>query len=121
MARCEEGYLCDVCGGEVEELVDSDLYLRYVIGMVDPETLHTARERHIRCNPPLAQFIVHADFPAVTVEGPFHKSNLDPDYVRQRDELVTRGWIRLREVTRLGLAIVEYPLPEIRERLRSTS
>ncbi len=41
MAKCEEGYLCDVCGEDVAELADSDLYLRYVIGMVDPETLHT--------------------------------------------------------------------------------
>src|SRR3569833_2928011 len=53
--RCEEGYLCDVCGGDVEEITDSDLYLRYVIGMVDPETLHTTRERHVRCNPALTQ------------------------------------------------------------------
>ena len=53
MAKCEEGYLCDVCGGDVEEIVDSDLYLRYVIGVVDAETLHTTRERHIRCNPTL--------------------------------------------------------------------
>ena len=43
MAKCEEGYLCDVCGGDVEEIVESDLYLRYVIGLVDPETLHTTR------------------------------------------------------------------------------
>ena len=121
MARCEEGYLCDVCGDDVEELADSDLYLRYVIGMVDPETLHTTRERHLRCNPALAQFIVDADFPTVTIEGPFHKSNLDPDYVREREELVTRGWNRLRELTRLGLPIIEYPLPEVRDRLRAPS
>ncbi len=41
MAKCEEGYLCDVCGGDVEEITDSDLYLRFVIGLLDPETLHT--------------------------------------------------------------------------------
>jgi hypothetical protein len=58
MAKCEEGYLCSVCGGDVEEITDSDLYLRFVIGLLDPETLHTTRERHIRCNPVLAQFIV---------------------------------------------------------------
>ena len=47
MAKCEEGYLCDVCGGDVAEITDSDLYLRYVIGEVDPETLHTtARAAH---------------------------------------------------------------------------
>ena len=56
MAKCEEGYLCDVCGADVAELYDSDLYLRYVTGLVDPEVLHTSKERHIRCNPALAQF-----------------------------------------------------------------
>ena len=65
MVRCEEGYLCDVCGQDVEEITDSDLYLRYVIGMVDPESLHTTPERHIGCNPALAQFIVDKRFPPV--------------------------------------------------------
>ncbi len=41
MARCDQGYLCRVCGEEVEDLIDSDLYLRYIMGWVDPETLHT--------------------------------------------------------------------------------
>ena len=27
MAKCEEGYLCDVCGGDVEAITESDLYL----------------------------------------------------------------------------------------------
>ena len=114
MAKCEEGYLCDVCGGDVEEITDSDLYLRYVIGMVDPETLHTTRERHIRCNPALAQFIVDDDFAPVVVEGPFDKRQLDPAHVRQREILVTRGWRRLREVQGQELTILEYPLPEVR-------
>jgi hypothetical protein len=114
MAKCEQGYLCDVCGGDVEELTDSDLYLRFVIGMVDPETLHTTRERHIRCNPALAQFIVDEEFPSVVVEGPLDKRQLDAAYVRQRESLVTRGWRRLREVQGRELTILEYPLPEVR-------
>lgn len=113
MAKCEEGYLCDVCGGDVEEITDSDLYLRYVIGQVDPETLHTLRERHIRCNPVLAQFIVDDDFEALTVDGPFDKRQLDPAYVRQQENLVTRGWRRLREVSGQELSLLEYPLPEV--------
>ena len=104
MAKCEEGYLCDVCGGDVEEITDSDLYLRYVIGMLDPETLHTTRERHIRCNPVLAQFIVDDDFAPVVVEGDFDKRRLDPAYVHQRETLVTRGWRRLRELAGSGAA-----------------
>lgn len=116
MAKCEEGYLCDVCGGDVEELTDSDLYLRFVIGMVDPETLHTTHERHIRCNPTLAQFIVDAAFEPVQVEGPFDKRVLDPAAMRQRELLVTRGYRRLREVAGLGIPIIDYPLPEVRAR-----
>ena len=62
MAKCDEGYLCDVCGQDVADLVDSDLYLRYVIGLLDPEVLHTTAERHIRCNPTLAQYVVADGF-----------------------------------------------------------
>ena len=43
MAKCEEGYLCDVCGGDVEEITDSDLYLRYVIGQLEPSVAGKAR------------------------------------------------------------------------------
>ena len=121
MAKCEEGYLCDVCRGDVEEITDSDLYLRFVIGLLDPETLHTTRERHLRCNPVLAQFIVDADFPPMTVEGDFDKRRLDPAYVRERETLVTRGYRRLREVAHLELPIIDYPLPEVRARLEAES
>ncbi len=114
MAKCDEGYLCDVCGEDVGELVESDMYLRYVIGLLDPETLHTASERHIRCNPTLAQFIVDADFEPVVVEGDFDKRLLDPRYVRERETLITRGWRQLKELAHLNLPIIEYPLPEVR-------
>jgi hypothetical protein len=118
MAKCEQGYLCEVCGQDVADLTDSDLYLRYVIGLVDPDVLHTAKERHIRCNPTLAQFIVDDDFPPVFVEGPFDKRLLDPACVREREILVTRGWRRLREIQGRELKIIEYPLPEVRARLQ---
>lgn len=118
MAKCEEGYLCEVCGGDVEEITESDLYLRYVIGELDPEVLHTSRERHIRCNPTLAQFIVDVAFqPPVAVEGAFDKRLLDEAYVRERETLVTRGWRRLREVLNTEAAIISYPLPEIRAKI----
>jgi hypothetical protein len=118
MAKCEEGYLCDVCGGDVESIADSELYLRYVIGSIDPETLHTTRERHVRCNPTLAQFVVDEEFEPVVIEGPFDKRQLDPDYVAERESLVTRGWRRLRELDRNPEpTILEYPLPEVRARM----
>lgn len=119
MAKCEEGYLCEICGGDVAELWESDLYLRYVIGMLDPETLHTTAERHIRCNPVLAQFIVHPDFPPVDAEGDFDKRKLDPAFVQERETLVTRGFERLRELATLReVSLLDYPLPEVRERMR---
>src|ERR1051326_1655043 len=108
MAKCEEGYLCEVCGGDVAEITDSELYLRYVIGEVDPETLHTFKERHIRCNPVLTQFVVDADFEAVVLEGEFDKRRLDPRYVHERESLVPRGWRRLREIAGLDLPIIDY-------------
>ncbi|HEV3339106.1 MAG TPA: hypothetical protein VG125_02080 [Pirellulales bacterium] len=118
MAKCEEGYLCDVCGGDVESIADSELYLRYVIGLIDPETLHTTRERHIRCNPTLAQFIVDDEFEPAVTEGPFDKRQLDAAYVAEQESLVTRGWRRLRELERRPEpTILEYPLPEVRARM----
>jgi len=122
MAKCDEGYLCDVCGQDVAELTESDLYLRYVIGLLDPEVLHTTKERHIRCNPTLAQYIVDDDFqPPVAVEGAFDKRTLDPTFVRDQETLVTRGWRRLQEVATLGIPIIEYPLPEVLAKIKSRS
>jgi len=90
MAKCDEGYLCCVCGDDVEKITDSDLYLRFVIGLLDPELLHD-----------------------------FSKENLDPEYVAQREALVTRGWHRLKELKALGeVSILEFPLPEVIETLQ---
>lgn len=116
MARCDQGYLCEVCGEEVEDLTGSDLYLRYVLGEVDPETLHVQPERHLACNPTLAQFIVAEGFPAVEAAGAFAKSQLDPEFVADEEARVTRGYLRLLELPGLGLPITEYPLPEARAR-----
>jgi hypothetical protein len=114
MARCDQGYLCAACGEDVEAVADSDLYLRFVIGEVPLDQLHTLPERHIRCNPALAQFIVDDAFAPVVCDGPFAKANLDASYVAEQERLVTRGWRRLQEVPSLGLPITEYPLPEFR-------
>ena len=110
MARCDEGYLCEVCGAAVNEIVDSDLYLSFVMGLIREEELTQAPERHIRCNPVQAQFIRHPDFEAVVVDGPFGRAELDADYVGSQDDLVTRAWLRLREVVGLGIPVNEYPL-----------
>jgi hypothetical protein len=116
MARCDQGYHCDVCGRDVPDITDSDLYLRYVIGEIDGRALLSSPERHLRCNPTLSQFIVDPGFTPVVVEGPFAKSQLAEADVRRREQLVTRGWRRLSEVRQLGLAISDYPLPEVRRK-----
>lgn len=121
MAKCDEGYLCDVCGQDVAELTDSDLYLRYVIGQLDPEVLHTTKERHIRCNPTLAQYIVADEFDPVVVDGPFDKRQLDQAFVLDQETLVTRGYRRLQQLTGGEVPIIEYPLPEILAKIKSRS
>src|SRR5437764_10311939 len=110
MARCEQGYLCEVCGQDVGEVTDSDLYLRYVLGEVPLERLHLQQERHIRCNPELAQYIVDPAFAPVVCEGPFGKANFDGEFVATEENRVTRAWRRLQEIPSLGLTIAEYPL-----------
>lgn len=110
MARCDEGYRCEVCGRDVEAITESDLYLRYVLGEVPLERLHLQRERHIRCNPALAQFIVDAGFEPVQCDGPFGKQSLDVDYVRTEEERVTAGWRRLQAIPTRGWTIAEYPI-----------
>ena len=120
MAKCDEGYLCAVCGEVVANVTQSDLYLRYVIGLVDPEMLHSTPERHIRCNPGLAQFITDSDFEPVVAEGDFAKTKLDPDYVARREELVTRGYRRLSEIKQMqDTSILEFPLPEVIDQLKN--
>ena len=117
MAKCDEGYPCQVCGNDVENIAESDLYLRYVIGMVDPEVLHTSPERHVRCNPSLAQFIVAEGFEPMSAEGAFDKRQLDREFVSQREELVTRGWHRLQQLyaSREEISVLDYPLPDVRD------
>ncbi len=110
MARCDQGYLCSVCGEEVEDLIDSDLYLRYALGEVDPELLHRLPERHIRCNPTLAQFIVADGFAPVEVAGAFSKRMLDDGFVAAEEARVTRGYQRLHELTAQSVPIHDYPL-----------
>lgn len=102
MARCEQGYLCQVCGRDVEDLAESELYLRFVLGEVDPERLHLEPERHLRCNPSLSQFIVGEDFEPIAAEGPFDKRSLAPDFVASEERRVTAGYRRLVELGAAG-------------------
>ena len=121
MARCEQGYLCQICGLEVAEITDSDLYLRFVLGEVLPEQLHLLPELHIRCNPATAQFIVDPAFPPAVCEGPFAKTFLDGAFVAEEESRITRGWRRLQELPTLGVPIIDYPLVSARTDSESES
>ena len=110
MAKCDEGYRCEVCGRDVEAITDSDLYLRFVLGEVPLETLHLLPERHLRCNPALAQYIVHPGFEPVACASPFAKGELDAEFVAREEARVSRGYRRLLAIPTLGLAVPEYPL-----------
>src|SRR6185295_7879865 len=107
MVACEQGYLCDVCGKDVEAVIDSDLYLRYIMGEVSPLLLPHQRERHIRCNPATAQYVVDPAFEPIECPGMFAKDNLDAEFVHQQEDLVTRAWRRLQQIPTLGLTIPE--------------
>lgn len=110
MAKCDEGYPCEVCGADVDNVTVSDLYLRYVLGEIPLERLHLQAERHLCCNPALAQYIVDPAFEPMELEGPFDKRFMDATYVTAEEARVTRAWRRLQAIPRLGLAIPEYPL-----------
>src|SRR3954447_14059152 len=95
MAKCDEGYRCEVCGRDVEAVTESDLYLRFVLGEVPLEMLHRQGGRDLQCNAALAQYIVHPDFAPVVCEGPFAKSEMDAAFVAAEERRVSRGYRRL--------------------------
>ena len=116
MAKCDQGYLCEICGEEVQNIRESDLYLRFVTGQLDSQELLASPERHLSCNPVVAQFITDKTFEQVVVDGPFAKANMDAAWVAEQEELMTRGWLRLQELAEIAdqTALNDYPLPEFR-------
>ena len=103
MSDCDEGYNCDRCGEYVENIRESELYLRFVLGAVPLDELPREPERHIRCAPEFAQFIVDDAFEPVACEdSQLAKSNL-PDEVRKR--------LRLRHYSYRG--VQQIPLDQI--------
>ncbi|MEZ6139890.1 MAG: hypothetical protein R3B84_04885 [Zavarzinella sp.] len=106
--KCDEGYICDVCGSDVASILDSDLYLRYLLGEIELENLHLHQERHIRCNPAVAQYIVHTAFAPCTMTGPFAKDNFDAEFVAKETARITHAWLALQKIPQSGKAIPEY-------------
>ncbi len=105
MAGCERGYLCTVCGRRSRRSPTRTCICVTSWARSTWEVLHDSPERHIRCNPVLAQFIVTELFPPITVEGPFSKDCLDPEFVKSEEARVTRGYLRLHEVQTAGVPI----------------
>jgi hypothetical protein len=96
----------------VDDVQASELYLRYVLGALPLEELPREPERHIRCAPEFAQFIVDERFEPVVCDDPAFDKRKLPVPVRERQERAfTLAWRRLQEVRDLGLAVDEYPLP----------
>ena len=114
MANCDEGYTCDRCGEYVENVRESELYLRYVIGAVPYSELRREPERHIRCAHEFAQFIVDPEFePVVCDDSTLDKRNLPADVRERQEQLFTRAWKHLQEVGESGLAVEDYPLESV--------
>lgn len=113
MAKCDTGYFCRICESYVEDITDSELYLRYVLGEVPFEQLVNAPEAHIRCVPELAQYIVDRAFgePAVVDDPQHDKRHQDRAWVTRREQRVSDAWRRLQMLLGSGLGIEDYPLP----------
>ena len=110
MANCDEGYNCDRCGKYVENVKESELYLRYVIGAVPEEELPREPERHIRCGTEFAQYIIDPEFPPVSCDDDAVDKRKQPEDVRARNEaLFTNAWRRLQEVAANAVPVSEYP------------
>ena len=87
MAKCDEGYRCEVCGRDVEAITESDLYLRFVLGEVPLEMIHRLPERHILCNPGVGPVHRRPRLSAgVSATVPSARLHLDPAYVREEED-----------------------------------
>jgi hypothetical protein len=107
MAKCDTGYFCRVCEQYVEDITDSELYLRFVLREVPFEDLFDAPEAHISCVPEIAREITDPVFRRALPES-FQLAPSSPE----RAARVTAAWQRLQGLIGSGLAVQEYPLPE---------
>lgn len=113
--KCDHGYVCTVCGRQVETLADSWLYVRFACGEVGAADLPASKDRHLRCAPELAQYVVDPAFAPLVDDRPeTDKRRRDPEEVRARERLLTRAWRRLAGAEGKGWPIEEYVLPEVR-------
>lgn len=124
MAKCDGGYFCKICGEYVENITTSELYLRFVLGEVPQDELLGLPDVHITCNPNLAQYIVDDRFTAPELDEPkLRKENFDPEWVKQEEARITRGWAHLQTIPGSGLPMEMYPLdaPKVAEQADVTA
>jgi tetratricopeptide (TPR) repeat protein len=82
MARCDEGYRCEVCGRDVEAVTDSDLYLRYVLGEVPLDRLHLQLALRYRARQAAERAKAHleaaanSDEPSIAAEALYQLADL---------------------------------------------
>jgi hypothetical protein len=114
MAECDSGYRCRICGVPVDEIIESELYLRYVLCDVQIDQLADTPEAHVWCNGNLAQFIVDPAFDHPIKVDPEHdKSAMDDATRRLVESVVTRAWKRLQWLPESGLDVTRYPLEDV--------
>ncbi len=107
MTGCHQGYFCRVCGRYVQDVTESALYLRFVLGEVGFDQLHDEPEAHVACVPELARYIADERFDP---EGSAERLAWRDGAFRRRQLRVTEAWRRLQELPGSGLAIEDYPL-----------
>jgi hypothetical protein len=108
VARCDEGYLCNVCGLPADTLPESLLYLRYILGEVTVEVLGQAQETHIRCCPAIAQYIVHPAFEPVVCTDVFARQHFPLDFQTSEETRITAAWATLYEAGEKGFSLLSY-------------
>ena len=113
MAECDASYYCRICGEYVEDITESEIYLRFVLGEVAPERLFDEAEAHLACATELSQYIVDPGFPPVAEVRPeFDKRRLDPAQVAAREDKFTRAWRRLQRIPGSGWKLADYLLED---------
>ncbi len=114
MAECDAGYYCRVCAEYVDGIVDSEIYLRYVLRDIPFAELAGMPEAHIWCNGNLAQYIVDPAFgKTVRVDDDQDKARQDPQTRALMEKVITLAWQRLQGLPDSGLDVTEYPMPDM--------
>src|SRR5690349_5283066 len=88
---------CDKCGKPVVKREDAT-WLNVEAGYMNGLGLLVYGNRHIRCSPSRAQYIVHPDFaPVIDPRPEFDKTLVPEDERREMTRRYTDAWLRLQK------------------------